>query len=262
MLAAFAFMGFAMLTAAFSLSMLATAFMVIPLFAGAGMMGAGVILAVVAIPMAATAAGAGAHLLVHGLSHLFIAGGSALFDSQAEVLIHHGKHIIEHLAGLQESLAQLILHHGRTQLIKLIEFLFRRRHSFHMLVAQSFAIFANLAEQIGCFGVLIKKAYAGFGCDNFLATCKSTGQFTSHLCQFWGKGGICHNARRLAYFHAGGNAVMCQKRVPGTVWGPFPESLLNSLIFQFLHISKAVFYCRNFHPVTGRYRASIFGGYR
>ena len=62
--------------------------------------------------MATTTAGACTHLLVHGIGHLLIAGSSALLDGEAEVLIHHRKHIVKQLAGFQESLAELIFHHS------------------------------------------------------------------------------------------------------------------------------------------------------
>ena len=155
---------------------------------------AGFIIAIAAVTVAATAAGAGAHLLIHGLGHLLITRGGALLYSQAEVLVHHGKHVIQHLAGFQEALAQLILHHSRAQLVKLAEFLLRGGHTLHVLVTQGFAIFAHLAEQIRGFRVLVEKTNTGLGGHYFLAACKSGGQFACELCQLWGKGSICHNA--------------------------------------------------------------------
>ena len=107
---------------------------------------AGLVVAITAVAVATTAAGAGAHLLVHGICHLFIAGGGALLYSQAEVLVHDREHIVEHLAGFQESLAEFVLNYSRAQLVKLAEFFLRRRHAFHVLVAQGFAIFAHLTE--------------------------------------------------------------------------------------------------------------------
>ena len=73
--------------------------------------------------MATTTAGAGAHLLGHGIGHLLIAGGGALFNGETEVLVHHREHIVQHLAGFQEALAELIFHHGRAQLVKLAQLL-------------------------------------------------------------------------------------------------------------------------------------------
>ena len=204
MLTALAFVAFAVLTTAFALA--AGAFLTFLAATGAiraavafgitavALLTAGFIIAIAAVTVAATAAGAGAHLLIHGLGHLLITGGGALLDSQAEVLIHHGEHVIQHLARFQEALAQLIFHHSRAQLVKLAEFLLRGGHTLHVLVTQGFAIFAHLAEQIRGFRVLVEKTNTGLGGHNFLAACKSGGQFACELCQLWGKGSICHNA--------------------------------------------------------------------
>ena len=172
--------------------------MVIAVAALALVLAAGLIIAVAAIAVAATTAGAGAHLLGHRIGHFLIAGSSAFLNGQAKVLVHHREHVIQQLAGLQEALAQLILHHGRAQLVKLAEFLLRGGHAFHVLVAQGFAIFAHFAEQVGSLRVLIEKTDAGLSGHYFLAVGKGCGQFAGQLCQFRGKGRICHNARELS----------------------------------------------------------------
>ena len=169
------------------------------------------IVAITAVAVAATTAGARAHLLGHGLSHLLIAGGSALLDGKAKVLIHNRKHIIQQLAGLQEALAQLILHHGRAQLVKLVQLLLRGGHTLHVLIAQSLAIFAHLAEEVGSLGILVEKTNTGLGGHYFLAVCKSCGQLADQLCQFRGKGSICHNARNLSTNHPILQSQSCKK---------------------------------------------------
>ena len=178
-------MAFAMITAAFTIAAVATA-AIIALAALAfmtfAMFAAGIIVAIGAIAVAAATAGASAHLLVHRISHFLIAGSGALLDGDAEVLIHHGEHIIQQLARLQEALAQLILHHSRTQLVKLVQLLLRRGHTLHVLVTQGLTILAHLAEKVCSFRILVEKTNASLGGHHFLAICKCGSQLTGQLC--------------------------------------------------------------------------------
>lgn len=187
-------MAFAMLTAAFTFAVLATAFtfaMLAAAFTFAVLAAAFVLLvmlfaialAVIAIAAATAAAGA-AHLLGHGLCHFLICGGAPLLDGNAEVLIHHGKHVIQLLTRLQESLTHGVIHYILTQAVKSGDFLLGGGHAFHVLVAKLLAVFIDLAEKIGCFGVLIEEPDASLGRNHLLALCKCSGQLSCQFHQF------------------------------------------------------------------------------
>ena len=178
MLAALALMAFAMTAAALAITV-ATAAFVLALATAALVLTAFVLLAialaVVAVATATTATGA-AHLLSHGSSYLLIRGGATLLDGNAEVLVHNSQHIIQLLTSLQEALADGVVNHVLTQTIEGGDFLLRRGHALHVLVAELLTVFVHLAEQVGGLGVLIEKTNTGFGRYHLLALGKSIGQ--------------------------------------------------------------------------------------
>jgi len=178
---------FAMLATAFAFAMLATAFVLAITMPTAAfvllVMLFAIALAVIAIAAATAAAGA-AHLLGHGLCHFLICGGAPLLDGNAEVLIHHGKHVIQLLTRLQESLTHGVIHYILTQAVKSGDFLLGGGHAFHVLVAKLLAVFIDLAEKISCFGVLIEEPDASLGRNHLLALCKCSGQLSCQFHQF------------------------------------------------------------------------------
>ena len=179
MLSTLALMAFAMATAAlvFTIAMATTLALVLL------SMLLTIALAIVAVAAATTAAGA-AHLLSHGLGNLLIRGSSTLLDSNAEILIHNGKHIIQLLTSLQEALADRVIHHILAQAVEGGDFLLGRRHTLHVLVAKLLAIFIDLAEKVGGFGVLVEETDAGLGRNYLLALCKCSGQLSCQFHQF------------------------------------------------------------------------------
>jgi hypothetical protein len=152
-----------------------------------------VALAVIAVAGATATAGA-AHLLRHGISHLFISGGSPLIDSNAEVLIDRGKQFIKLLTSFEETLADGVFHHILTQAIKGGNLFFGGGHALHVLVAQLLAVLIHLAEKVGSSRVLVEKADAGAGRNDLLAGSKCVCQVGGELHKLRGKRCICHNA--------------------------------------------------------------------
>ena len=138
--------------------------------------------AILAVPVA-TAAAAGAHLLLHRCGHLLITRRTALVDSQTQVLIDRAEHIIQQLASLQKALAKFVVHHGLTQLIKLCNLGLRRGHPLHVFVAELLAVLIDLAEKIRRPGVLIKQTDTSLRGDNLLALSKSVGESAGQLGQ-------------------------------------------------------------------------------
>ena len=150
------------------------------------------IIAGITITTAVTTAGAGAHLLTHDLRHFLIRGSRAFLNSNDHVLIYHGEHFIQLLASLKEAFAKRIIHHVLAQFIKLSNLTFRRGHTLHVFVAQSFTIFTYLAEQVGCGRILVKKAYTGLSGNDFLRLGEGRSQLHGQLCHFRRKRCICH----------------------------------------------------------------------
>lgn len=163
------------LTAAFTIAVVSAALVVLAVVSAAAlvllvsvMMVAGIIVAVIAIAATMTTAGAGAHLLSHGLCHFFIRGGRAFLNGHHHVLIHHGKHFIQLLTRFQKALAERVIHHILTQLVELGNLALAGGHTLHMLVTQRFAVLAHFAEEIRGGGILVEKADTGLGGNNFL----------------------------------------------------------------------------------------------
>lgn len=145
--------------------------------------------AVVAVAAATATAGA-AYLLVHGVSHLLIGGGTTLLDSDAKVLVHNVEHFVELLTSLEESLADGVVNHVLTQAVKGGNLLLRGGHALHVLVAELLAILVDLAEKISGFGVLVEKADTSAGGNDLLALSNGIGQLGGELHQFGRKGCI------------------------------------------------------------------------
>lgn len=180
---AFALMAFTMATAAFTVAVTALALVLTLTVVLA------VALAIIAVA-AATAATGAAYLLVHGVGHLLIGGSAALLDGDAEVLVHDIEHFVELLASLKESLADGVVNHVLTQTVESRNFLLRRGHALHVLVAEFLAILVDLAEKVSGFGVLVEKADASASGNDLLALSNGIGQFSSELHQFGRKGCI------------------------------------------------------------------------
>lgn len=147
--------------------------------------------AIIAIAVAGTTAGAG-NLPGHRGGNFLIRGGATVFDRHHKILVNGGKHFIQHLARLQKAIAQRVVNHIPAQFVELGDLLLRGRHTVHTLVAQLLAVFVNLAEQIRSIGVLVEKAYAGLGGNNFLVFGEGGGQLRGQFDKLGGKGCICH----------------------------------------------------------------------
>lgn len=192
MLAALALMAFAVAATALAVAMTTAAFAV-AMTTLALVLTLAVVLAVafaVVAVAAATATAGAAYLLVHGVSHLLIGGGTTLLDSDAKVLVHNVEHFVELLTSLEESLADGVVNHVLTQAVKGGNLLLRGGHALHVLVAELLAILVDLAEKVSGFGVLVEKADTSAGGNDLLALSNGIGQLGGELHQFGRKGCI------------------------------------------------------------------------
>ena len=117
---------------------------------------------------AAGAGGLGAHGALAGFLYFFRSGSAAKVNGHAQIMIDGVQEFVNGLAGFQKAAGRIILDDVFTQGVEFGNFLFGRRHSGQVLVAQFFSVSVYFFKKLGCFRILEKETYFCLGGHNLV----------------------------------------------------------------------------------------------